>query len=166
MNIISRLAAAVETGYNGRRSDLAAAAGVDPGTLSRVLRGDVDPHLGTVETLARALGLELTLTRTSPVDDGVAALLAALRSADVALVRAAVERAESAGEPQARARVARLIDRNSAAVTRLLSGESAGFGSGPEADAARLALLQHLANPVGQPLPQPRGGRRPKSTGP
>jgi transcriptional regulator with XRE-family HTH domain len=39
---------------------LAAEAELDPGYISRIIRGDVEPCLGTLATLARVFGLTLS----------------------------------------------------------------------------------------------------------
>jgi transcriptional regulator with XRE-family HTH domain len=146
------------------REQLANAAGVEVSTVYRLLAGTQEPTLAVVEALAAAAGLRLDLVPaeqpSSPPDD-TAELLEALTAADGALVAATIARAP-AGEVDVQARLARLLDRDRAAITRLLAGGS--FGRGAAATAARTTLLRHLAGQI--PLPERTpGGRRRKPGG-
>lgn len=52
------------------RYKIAGETGVSEATLSKFIHGKIDPQLSTVDKLADALGLQITITKRKEVNDG------------------------------------------------------------------------------------------------
>lgn len=106
----------------------------------------VDAGLAVIERALAEMGLQLAI---------VEADAPAVQLSDARLLTAAMERAVGAGEPidDMQARLARMLGRNRAAVSRAARSE-ADLGTD-----ARARLVEHLLDPAAHPLPPSAPGR-------